>query len=272
MTGAWQSLSGVRLEGSALTRGVYMDESGTSKGQPHLVTAAVIIHADSQLGPTEDALRAVVERYVEPENRDSFVIHAADLYSANRKVLPPELHDQEKSRAMLMDVVKVPALAKLAICAGHVRKQQFVLNNRQARDPHELLVAQHAAAIAITTCAVERFMRHAAPKEVAWLFMENNNEVREAARQTQVLMKRADVATVLPELNQDYLPLKHIKDAVNFVRKEESFVLQLADACAWTFRRAFAAGTFNSDPYRLALDDPTVWYSMTTWDAARRLK
>ena len=255
-----------------MTRAVYMDESGTSSGQPHLVVAAIIIHADTQLGPVEDAISGIIDRYVAPQNRDGFVVHAADLYSANRKKLPPELHDQEKSRAMLMEVVKIPARMRLRICEGYVRKQQFADRLQlPPQDSHKLLVAQHAAAIAITACSVERFMRAKLPNEVAWLFMENNNEVRAAARQTQIVMKRHDAADVLPNLDNEVLPLRHIKDAVNFVYKNESPALQLADACSWAFRRAFANGTFNSDPYRLALDEVTLWHSMTTWDAARQL-
>jgi hypothetical protein len=154
-----------------------MDESGTSKGQSNLVVAGVIIHADKQLGPAEDVLNAIVEEYVAPAHRERFVIHAADLYHCNRKKLPPELHDQELSRAMLMDVAKVPARLKLLVCEGHVRKERFsTVYSPAASNPHDLLVAMHAAAIAITACSVERYMRARAKSEVAWLFMENNDE------------------------------------------------------------------------------------------------
>jgi Protein of unknown function (DUF3800) len=84
-------------------------------------------------------------------------------------------------------------------------------------------------------------------------------------------MKRHDAAQVLTALDEKVLPLTHIKDAINFTRKDESLALQLADACAWAFRHAFDRGTFKTDPYVLALEDATVWHSMTTLDAARRL-
>src|SRR5258706_5538592 len=115
-TGAWQSLSGVRLEGTALTRAVYMDESGTSHGEPCLAVAAVIVHADRQLGRVEDALREIIDTFIPERCRDGFVLHASDLFSGDEKTLPPEIWEQSIRWAALQAVLSIPKKLGIPLC------------------------------------------------------------------------------------------------------------------------------------------------------------
>jgi hypothetical protein len=101
-------------------------------------------------------------------------------------------------------------------------------------------VAMHAAAIAECTVVAEDWKRTRASSEVAALFAENNNEVKRAARETQILMRSPTKSQNLKiGKRTQLLPLRHVKDGINFVTKEESLALQLADVCAWTIRKRF---------------------------------
>lgn len=229
-----------------------------------------MIHADDQLGLVEDAIRGLIDTYVPEPLRDGFVFHASDLY--NGRNLPPELQSEEIRIGILKQLVSLPKRLNLLVCFGSVWKEKFREFNRcDGMDTQRVNVAIHAAAIAECTVSAEDLMRARAKNEVAALFAENNNEVRCAARETQILMRSAGGSQRLSLVRMNHLlPLKHVKDGINFVTKKESLALQLADACAWTIRKRF-----TKDPKaRLFFDllDPAILgYTVTSMDAAARL-
>jgi Protein of unknown function (DUF3800) len=269
-SGAWRSLSGVRLAGRNLARLVYLDESGLSRDEPYLVVASVIVHADNQLGPLEDCLRGIIDDHV-PENlRDGFVLHAADLFSGNKKELPPEIWDQEIRWRILQEVLSIPKQLKIEVCAAYIIKKRFQANYASSSASKQR-IAMHAAAIVECTVAVEKWMRECTTNEVAILFAENNDEVRKAAKATQILMKSENAKAKLPSMwFSSALPLVRIKEGINFVTKPESLALQLADACAWAFRKHRTKDPKASQFYA-TLETQVVKFSMTTVDAAALL-
>jgi Protein of unknown function (DUF3800) len=250
-----------------------MDESGTSKGQPYLTVAGVIVHADLQLEAIESHLETILEGYVAEENRDGFVFHAADIFSNNREELPPELWDDNtKQLRLLDDLVAIPGKLKLPICVGFVRKETFQKHYAElGLRSHKVLVGMHAAAIALCASAAELWMRNNTTNEVAWIFAENNTEVRGAAKETHILMKSHRAAEVLRLVNNNILPLIKIKDGINFANKMESPTLQLADACVWAIRKWLERKDDKSNRFYGPLEPHVVSFSMTTLDAAGRL-
>lgn len=131
-------------------------------------------------------------------------------------------------------------------------------------------VAMHAAAIAECTVSVEDWMHRRAKNEVAALFAENHDEVKKAARETQILMRSRKGSEMLNVMGKRHLPLRHVKDGINFVTKPESLALQLADACAWTIRKWFSSRQ-AAEPFYNLLYPAIVCYVLTSADSAARL-
>ena len=69
-------------QGHRLVRLAFMDEAGTSRREPFVVVAAVMIHADTQLIPVEECLEELVEKHIPEGDRDGFVFHATNIWSA----------------------------------------------------------------------------------------------------------------------------------------------------------------------------------------------
>jgi hypothetical protein len=249
-----------------------MDESGTSRQSPFLVVAGVIVHADTQLGPIEDSLRGLIENYVSPQLREGFIFHATDLFRGDND-LPPEIQDQAVRHEMLEKLMAIPARHQVQLCYGFIKKEKFrAFNATRAADGQRLRIAMHAAAIALCTVAAEDWLRYRAKNEVAMLFAENNDEVRVAARKTQILMRSSEACQKLNMAAKRLLPLQRIKDGINFVTKEESLALQLADCCAWSVRKYL---TNSKDPTSHKYFDPIKelvrCYGSTAMDAAALL-
>jgi hypothetical protein len=269
--GAWRSISGVRLEGSKLTRIVYLDESGLEPRHPTLVVAAVIVHADTQMGPLEDGLQEIIDKNVAEKNRPGFVLHAADLFYGNKKHLPEEIWAENIRLKMLRGVLELPAKIRLQLCFGLVVKSRFPQGKGGTSD-QKRRIAMHASAIAAATMASDSWIKENTD-EVAFIIAENNDEVREASRETQVMMKRPDAVEIFGTARRNHLPLARIKDGINFTRKEESKALQMADACAWLIRRTGPLGSKDAKvSYLYDLLKPQIrsWH-MTTLDEAKRL-
>lgn len=101
------------------------------------------------------------------------------------------------------------------------------------------------------------------------MFAENNEEVRKAAKATQILMRDEKKSRELPFMKPQNLPLVKIKDAINFVTKHESLALQLADACTW----ACTKHNGNASERRFAeiIKSQLSMIAATSSDVARRL-
>jgi len=78
--------------------------------------------------------------------------------------------------------------------------------------------------------------------EYTLLTAENNNDVRDMAKYAHNVfrdkseMHRAGLTAMHP-----HLPLVKIKDGLQFARKEDCKALQVADVCAWAYRRYLAS-------------------------------
>jgi hypothetical protein len=250
-----------------------MDESGYSPREPLLVVAGVMVHADTQLGAIEDSLQEIVDAHVPERLRDGFVLHASALFRADEKELPPELWDARLTWEILDRIVLLPAKLDLRISIALIDKRRFIQHNApKGAGAQELRIAMHAAAIALCTVGCEQYLRRRAKDQSAFLFAEDNSEVRKAAKQTQILMKSKNPAKKLDlvTMERELLPLVRIKDGINFVSKQESKALQLADACAWAARKMF-----NREPeasrFYSALEPKIDSIHGTVVDAAARL-
>lgn len=249
------SASGVPLQGTKLVRVTYMDKSGVSPREPTLVEAAVIIHGDDQVIPVEEYLERLVAKHIPEEKRNGFVFHAAEIFGGGDKKCifhNKEEWPEDRRLAILDDLVAVPHKFGLPVCVGIVKKDSF--RAQQTDKPHtdlEMSVAIHAMAIIQCEIGVELWMRANTRNEITHLIAENNNDVRIAAKEAHMLLRGKDEIEKEGLMDHPCFPFVRIRDGLQFTTKEESRLLQIADICAWSVRRAV-----NKVPNFLRFYDP----------------
>jgi hypothetical protein len=81
------------------------------------------------------------------------------------------------------------------------------------------------------------------PDEVAMIVAEERKEARDAIRAAHSLaMSKNLIEQGMPDLAHLF-PTTRIKAPPAFASKEEEILLQIADACAWTFQRHMRGGS-----------------------------
>jgi hypothetical protein len=235
------SCAGVPLEGNSLVRVTYMDESGLSLREPLLVQAAIIVHGDKQVVPVEDHLESLVEKHIPVERRDGFYFHATDIYGGGNKDCI--FHDKiewpdERRWAILDDLVAVPAKFGIPICVGIIEKAKWPPETGKVHSLQEIEVAAHAMAIIQCEIGLELWLRTKTEEEITHVIAENNDEVRLAAKQAHMMLRSKAEMEKEGFYHHPCFPFTRIRDGLQFTSKEESKLLQVADACAWAIRRA----------------------------------
>jgi hypothetical protein len=227
---------------------VYLDESGISTNETITVVAGVIIDADKQWKAVSQYIDSLIEEYVPKEHRDGFVFHAKHLFHGSQ-IFDPSKYPPERRREVLKKLVEIPAKFYLPTVYGYSDKWWFRAAHERcpSRHRHRVSAVHHAVTYAFCAIAVERFMReHARPEEIATLIAENNEDARKAVKtihhhlRGKALNAKEATATFLRILREngagDYLPIRKIIDCVHFALKDEAILLQIADACAFTYR------------------------------------
>src|SRR5271165_2769228 len=233
------SLSGTPLSGDRLVRMCYLDESGVSDDEPHLVVAGAIIHADRQRKAIEQHLRDLRDKYIPsglPKNR---IFHATDLFHG-AKNFPRENWPQELRWRILDELVSIPEKFSLPIVCGVVRKSDLPEAYRKRKTVQKIAISCQAIAFSHCAIAIDRWMKHSADAdEVALIIAEDKEDVR-AAMRGMLAFARRPPETLLPFLrsgDRSYRPLTRVVDTVYFAGKSDSSPLQIADACTFSIMR-----------------------------------
>jgi len=241
-----RSLSGHELVGDQLLRFVYMDEAGISSHEPVVLVAAIIVDADRQWRHLADHIQGMIDHHLEEGDRENFVFHAKDLFHGTKK-FPRDKWSLPQRLEILKELVSIPRKFNVPLTYGFFRRGLSGLPN----DPPdvEAIKAQHSAFI---SCAfgAEQFMRNeAGPREVATIVAEDNPQVRAALKHGFRLLKDRNGALATIPTYRDLFPVKHIIDTVHFAAKNESILLQIADACAFVLARFLSGGSHVAELY-----------------------
>jgi hypothetical protein len=234
-------------------RFVYLDESGISANERIALVAGAIVNADHQWKVLQEYVDGLIEEYVPHERRRGFVFHATHLFHGSGPVFDRRIYPQERRWEALKKLIGIPAKFLVPIAYGYHTKSAIPLDQQQPT-AHKRARMEQVLAFSLCAIAAERFMREkATPNEVATLVAENNNEVKRAMKAVHHLLGTPEAITVLqPEAVQAYLPLRRIVDTIHFAEKNESILLQIADACA-LFIRYFLEGRKGIDQFLSAL-------------------
>ncbi|MDE5446607.1 DUF3800 domain-containing protein [Bradyrhizobium sp. CSA207] len=243
-------------------RYIYLDEAGTSAKEPVSVVVGVIIHADHQYVVAEDRLREVFQSVPE-QFREGFIFHAKSIWSdrAYRNVW-----SFEDRLNFLKEVMAIPRKIGIPIALGIVRRDSSVPAGVQSKEKF-----QHVMAFFYCIGRADKYIRdHAHRSEVATVVAEDVDGVKEHLRAMVKLLKDPEFSASMT-LSQDQVHLtaeerwrgvylqehvnkvERIRDTVHFVSKQDGPLLQLADACAFAFRRYFSEQKHGDEFVRAVL-------------------
>jgi hypothetical protein len=233
-----------------------MDEAGTSASEPVSIVVGLIVNADEQLMFTEaainEALGAVPEKF-----SNGFIFHAKDVWGS------PEYRDEWRMSdrlALLTNMMMLPRRLKISVSLGMVRREAPLPDNI-AQDG-KMTAEQYHHWMAFTLCVgtADLYIReHADPREVASIVAEDVPEMRKFLRNVPKILR-----IMPPTLPGGMVPSKtdrekgyvaqrsemrvsRIRPSVHFAGKRDESLLQLADACAFGFRRYFSGQDFGAD-------------------------
>lgn len=266
--GCSQAIFGGLLWGDQPVRYIFMDEAGTSQHEPVTVVVGLIAHADEHVLAAE-ALALEAIGAVPPPHKDGFVFHAAQVFG-DRKY-----HDDWSitDRLRLLDsMMSVPRKIGIAVCVG--------VRWRDAVDYGDLLKSSgltscqfdHVMAFYDCIAVADRGIRkHAGAREVATVVAEDIPEMRRflkvaprAMRENPDHLRPEHLRETISDKEAGYskqsgeLRVTRIRNSVHFVEKAEDPLVQVADACAYGFRRFFAGEKFGVDFVRSILGDESA--------------
>jgi Protein of unknown function (DUF3800) len=226
------------LLGDQLMRMVYVDESGISAGEPYLVVAGAIVHADRQWKALEKHLHAMRDDLLPRDQRRDACFHATELFSGTKKFLR-DAWPKERRWKILDELVSIPSKFDLPLVCGFVRKEEFKAGNPTINSATSLAVNAQAVAFNVCVLAADRWMQESAEAdEVALVIAENNHEAARGLMRSLVNCNRNPTKMATPDEGcRRFLPLTRIVDTVHFVQKLDSSLLQVADACAFSIMR-----------------------------------
>jgi hypothetical protein len=245
------SISGVELQGSNMSRSVYLDESGTDIHSSVAVVAAVIVDTDAQWKPVERYIYDLIQEFAPPEIQDGFVLHAKDLFHGwTKNVFDRKKHSFPQGPEVLRRLLEAPAKFGLALTFGYVRRPEaakYLTNvlTGEKRLKEGLAGEIHAEAYVRAVLPVENYMRTIArPGELAKLVAEDSAPTKKAVEEAQTLLmgqnleeNRAKKFLDLSWSLRGGLPLDRIVGSIAFEKKTDNPLLQLADACAYILQR-----------------------------------
>lgn len=236
-------------------RYIYIDEAGTSALEPVTVVVGVIVHADRQWKVAERALleafREVPERY-----RADFHFHAKAVWG-NPKFR--EEWTQEQRLEFLKSIMAIPRKIGLALSLGIVRRNANIFDGFAKGDEMKKHFSspanfEHGLAFGLCLRRADKYINeYADENEIATVIAEDVPEHRDWLKSSLKTSKSLNLALpgfgLVPTRDEMERGLIHqeqgakvtrIIDSVHFVEKSEAPLLQIADACAFGFRRFFA--------------------------------
>jgi hypothetical protein len=250
-----QAISGDLPWGSSPVRFVFIDEAGTAEHEPVTIVVGLIVNADEQLMLAEAAIKEVLPAVPE-QFREGFIFHATEVWSDPKYRPDWSMADR---LALLRAMMALPRRLGIPIAFGMVRRDVPI------PDEHRFGMTQaqyrHLEAFHGCIARADKYIRERADlKEVASVVAEDVPEMRKFLKLVPQLLR--DDPFVLPpgllrpteeEKRLGYVTqesefrVSRIRRSIHFVDKDSDPVLQLADACAFGFRRYFSEQQFGEE-------------------------
>ena len=274
-----------------MMRLIYTDEAGTSAKEPVCVVAAVIVDGDKQWRPLESEMRRIIEERVPEKIRPKFVLHATEIFSGGKQVNRDDWPFEERLD-FLKEILCLPIVHDIPIAVGIEFKRDWSelidFDSIKMLDTKPMNSNKWSHLMAFNTCMekADLFLRkYLDGTEIGSVIAEDVPEMKRMIGEFGLMHRNPTFHHTLPanlqRLNQaqaqlgreleDYTyRIDHIVDVPHFVKKGRAPILQLADVCAFAFRRCLSRKNHGNDLV-LALLGPEqggalirdpVWFSI----------
>lgn len=240
LVAAARSLSGGPLSGSKIVRLVYMDEAGISNPahEPFVVVSGIIVNADKNLINVERRLQGLIDRHIPEEHRAGFIFHAQELFNGGGEVFQRDRWPLQTRLEIARDLANLPRKCGLPIAYGFRERANVPQSMRDMFGPTvDSTTIVHVMAFMSCAMTVEQWMRANAPQEVCLIVIEDNQRAKKLITEQQHQQQDQKLRDTLPENLRVHFPFRKIKEIPLFASKQQSPVLQLADFCAYVFKR-----------------------------------
>ena len=262
---------------------IYTDEAGTSANEPVRVVASVVVHGDNEYRHLVSEIVRIVKERVPAEYQSGFIFHAKDIFNGGKKIDRSKWRFDERLD-FFKEFVGIPFVNNIPISCGIVFKGSYDdldFGNTFSNDTFEHMMA-FSQCIERADCFLRKYLNG---QEIGTIVAEDVTHIRSWLSKA-ALIHRDQPLTIAADCFRaerwqqilDRAPeevtyeIKHIVDVPHFVSKDGAPLLQLADACAFAFRRCLAKQGHGND-LLLAMLGPAqgeqlirddVWFSLTS--------
>jgi len=238
-------------------RYVFVDEAGTSAKEPVTVVVGLIADADNHVMAAE-ALALEMLGSVPPDYKKGFVFHATGVFGAKKYQESWSLTDRLN---LLTGMMSVPRRIGMAITLSACWRESSDVRDELSRSHLSKSQFDHMLAFYVCLATADRSIRrYSAPREVATVVAEDVPEMRRFLKGAPKYIRENPLhlgPQMLRETEQDRaagystqngeIRITRIRNSVHFVEKAEDPLVQVADACAFGFRRFFAGERFGPE-------------------------
>jgi hypothetical protein len=211
-------------------RYIYIDEAGISAPEPVTVVIGVIIHADTQWRLAEFAINKLFNDAVPNCYKQNFIFHAKSIWGLKKY---HENWPLQNRLNYLCSMMKIPRQLNIPIALGvSYRNTPQIITSYEIKQEE----IHHIMAFVMCVSQADKYMRrYAVANEVATIVAEDLPKMRRLLRSAFHKAKNIPIITKTSEIR-----ISRIIDTVHFTEKAYAPLLQLADACAYGFRRYFS--------------------------------
>ncbi len=265
-----RAIFGGHLWGDLLVRYIFMDEAGTSALEPVTIIVGLIANADDHVMSAEalahEAIGAVPAQY-----KKDFVFHAMQVFGGSKYQSGNwGLTDRLD---LLQTMMSIPRRIGMAVTLSVMWRGAVDYLHGEGIHPSlspsesDHLMAFHQC-VAIADRAIRK---HAGPREVATIVAEDVPKMRRFMKVIpRILRENPDVVPqeylrqTITDLEAGHntqlgdLRVTRIRNSVHFVEKADDPLVQVADACAYGFRRYFAKEKFGLEFVRAIVGNEEV--------------
>lgn len=240
---------------------IYTDEAGTS-GAPHevvRVVASIIVHGDSQYRYLINEVQRIIKERVPLNIRDGFIFHALEVFNGGKRIDRNQWPFTERLD-FLKEIVCLPFVNDVPISLGVVfagyHEELGIIDDTLATN-----VTEHGVALSTCMERADLFLRkYLNGDEIGIIVAENLPRLKDFFSEAAIKFRTSRLEAPSEHMRQssqqkilgiqpkgNNYKIDHIIDVPHFVSKSGAPLLQLADACAFSFRRCLSRQADGDD-------------------------